>query len=334
MIRYRFTIASWFLLAVFLSCGTVKAQGQADSVKNGAWEYRGIQVLDRGCRATDFPVSTYNAPPDKTFRSMFSGRVTDSFRQSEFDIFNGRLIVRIGMRYVLYNEEHAVTYNVIIFDFRKNVADGTNVAPGDILGNIESGNAKVLVFSDKLDPYLVLSANRPPVFYAGYFWFNASFLSATGSTRWLTFDPVDNLEKELKETADQVSSEAPGFTVYDKRIRFRMRLADYPRNLSEDERKAVSAYESVLYGRNGLYVTVSEINAGEYKYLMCWQNGFQEYLKKEYALNDEIWLYGTIVTYDVWARKGYVFIRDFTPVAPEQMYEGRLRELKGIKAAL
>jgi len=187
----------------------------------------------------------------------------------------------------------------------------------------------MLVFSKTLDPYLVLNSNRPPAYYAGYFWFNPSFLSATGPTKWITFDPVNDLGSKLAEIASHVSDKSPGLAVYDQKVRFRTKLSQYPRGISDEERKSISAYESIIYGRNGIIADITEIKADGYTYLLCWQNGFQDYLKKEYTLNDDIWLYGVIVTYNVWEKKGYVFLRDFTMASPEEMYEGRIKELKG-----
>ena len=343
MRKFIFTITFCLLLVLALSCrgeplaqsapvhprGTAKDSSSEEN-EGQTWEYNGIPVLAGGCQSTDFPVANYTSPPDGSFRSMSSGTVADgSFKQGEFDIFGNRLIIRTETNYVLYNENRESTYYVMVFDFKKSVSDGMIVKQGDIIGHAERDKAKLLVFSETLDPYLVINSNSRPAYYAGYFWFDPVFLSPTGSTKWITFDPVDNIENELSEMAGHLTEEKPGLAVYNKRVRFRTKLSQYPREISQEERKSISTYEMIAYGRNGLMSHVTEINAGSYDYLLCWQNGFSDYLKKEYALNDDIWLYGVIVTYNVWEKKGYVFLRDFTPVSVEEMYEGRLRILKG-----
>ena len=88
-------------------------------------------------------------------------------------------------------------------------------------------------------------------------------------------------------------------------------------------------YERLVYGKNGVIANITEINAGGYTYWLCWQNGFNEYLQRGYSLNDDIWLYGVIVTYNPWEKRGYIFLRDFTPVPVEEIFEGRMRELRG-----
>jgi len=84
----------------------------------------------------------------------------------------------------------------------------------------------------------------------------------------------------------------------------------------------------MIYGRTGLISFISEINVGGYDYFLCWQNGFLEYLRRGYTLNNDIYLFGVIVTYNPWQKKGYIFLRDFSPWSLEEMYEGRLGELR------
>ena len=263
-------------------------------------------------------------------RTPFAGKVVnDSFNYKELDIFNGRLIIQMEAKYVLYEKEHNINYYVLIFDFNKSLNDGASVTVGDIIGSLDNRKAKLVVFSESLEPYLINHSNEYPVFYGGYYWFSAAFMTSPGSARWLSFDPVNNMEAELIEIADHVASEPPGLSLYNKWVRFKVKLAEYPREISEEEMKSISYYERIGYGRNGLTFYISEIGAGDYNYLLCWQKGFLDYLKKEYSLNDEMWLYGVISTYDVWSGKGLIFIRDFTLVSMEEMYEGKLKILKG-----
>jgi len=319
-----------FLIVLAVSCGTVEDSGLAAEMRDQAWEYKGITVLGEDCGTADFPLAVYTPPPDRTFRSLFDGVVADTFfTQSEFEIFENRLIIQIQDEYVLYNESRETKYYVMIFELEKSVSDGMLIEYGDIIGHVEGANALLVVFSETLDPYLVINSNTPPVHYAGYFWFSPSFLSPTGNTRWITFDPFDSIENELIKIADHVSEEEPGLALYNQRVRFETKLSQYPRNITAKERDAISLYEMFLYGRSGIISHVNEINAGAYTYLLCWQNGFRDYLQREYVPNDDIWLYGVIVTYNVWEERGYIFLRDFTPVSVEEIYQERMDLLRG-----
>lgn len=55
---------------------------------------------------------------------------------------------------------------------------------------------------------------------------------------------------------------------------------------------------------------------------------FIDYLTNEYVLGDNIWLYGSVISYDAFENVGYVFLRDFTLESIEERYEDRLAELR------
>jgi hypothetical protein len=129
------------------------------------------------------------------------------------------------------------------------------------------------------------------------------------------------------DVANHVMSEEPGLTYYPNTIRhsFKTRLAEYPRQLTNIEKQRVSIFENMFYRNVNIITHITEIYAGEYKYFLCWQNGFDQYLKKEYTLNDDIWIYGAVVTYSIWDKCGYFFIRDFSLESLEKKYENRLK---------
>jgi hypothetical protein len=56
-------------------------------------------------------------------------------------------------------------------------------------------------------------------------------------------------------------------------------------------------------------------------------------LKNEYRPPDDIWIYGSIVTYSAWDNCGYLFVRDFKFETLEDMYKNRLEIIKSADAA-
>jgi len=114
MKNFGFTGAVCLLIVLAVSCGTVEDSGQVPNAQERAWEYSGITVLDGDCKITDFPAAVYTPPPDRTFRSMFSGIVVDdSFTQSELDIFGNRLIIQAEDHYTLYDERRETKYYIV-----------------------------------------------------------------------------------------------------------------------------------------------------------------------------------------------------------------------------
>ena len=326
--RY-FLVLFGFMFMFSLSCNTAKESGHTENVKDTVQEYERIQILDNVSSFNDFPAVSLFPPPDRVFRSIFFGKVVDSFFQkSEFDIFEDRLVIQIDENYVLYNEEQKITYFIMIFDLEKMVTDGATIELGDVLGRVHEAHVKMLAFSETLDPYLIINSSRIPVFYAGYYWFDPSFLASTGNTRFLSFNPVDNIDIMLTEMADHIIQETPGLAIYNERVRFKSKLSLYPQAITQEQRSAISGYENIVYGRTGIIGHINEIKTGGFSYYLCWQNGFNEYLRREYTLNNDIWLYGIIVTYDVLEKRAYIFLRDFTPVSLEEIYQGRMEELR------
>ena len=298
------------------------------SVYAQAWGYNGIKILNERSVISDFPVLILNNPPDRQFRSFVSGEtVSDLFTGDSSIIFDNRLIIKIDENFTLFNEFTENSYYLMIFDFFSIIPDGSKIELGDLIGHTGSSSAKIIVFSETLDPYLVVTSESKPVFYNGYFWFHPGFFSPTGGTNWLSFDPVESITAVLAEAAEYSSSN-PGFTWLNQRVRFKYAISHYPKNITENERNEISIYENMLYGRSGIIGYITEINTGSLNYVLCWQNGFLNYLRREYTLNNDIWLYGVLVRYDPWLNKGYIFLRDFTYISIEEMYEERLRLLR------
>jgi hypothetical protein len=162
------------------------------------WEYKGIKVLDDAPSPGGFPFASFNPRPDGSVLSIFTGKSIEAASPlHEIPGFDGKLIVRLEEEYSLYGKENRAVFYGMVFDFIKDVSDDTPVRRGDVLGRTGDSAAKLLVFSETLDPYLVLNTRTIPVYYGGYFWFDPAFLSATGSTRWLSFAPVENINDEL-----------------------------------------------------------------------------------------------------------------------------------------
>lgn len=246
-------------------------------------------------------------------------------------IFNGNLVYRMESDYELNNKKLTAEYYVMIFNFNKTYTKTGKINAGEVIGTHRPDKTKVILFCKTLDPYLVLNCSQLPYKYGNYYWFNPMFLiDPDDETKWLSFHAIDSLEKEAMEIITHVENDPPGFTVYPKlRVRYKTQLNEFPRPLTEKEKKRIATYESWLYGgRTGLMAFANEISIEGRKFLVCWQNGFDKYLKAEYTLKSDIWLYGIIATYDVWEKCGYIFLRDFSLISVEQKYEERLKAIQ------
>jgi hypothetical protein len=175
-------------------------------------------------------------------------------------------------------------------------------------------------------------SNQMPVTCGGRYWFNPSFLFVGGSLAYLDFHQVDDISKALAAVGDDATSEGPGYVFYpDYKVRFRTSLDEYPRELTEAELKNLAGYEARMYAKSGILKHCNELTVGDYKYLIVWQGNFKAYLEDEYTLGSELWILGAIVTYDVWEKVGYIFVRDFMLGTVEDLLERKLAALKGLE---
>jgi len=62
--------------------------------------------------------------------------------------------------------------------------------------------------------------------------------------------------------------------------------------------------------------------------ILYWQKGFDGYLRKEYTLGQDLWLYLSIVALNHERDAILVFIRDFSQAPDEKVIEKRLEIIK------
>jgi hypothetical protein len=320
------------LAVIFLcaSCATTRSENKA-----------GQEIAQTAGNATpvttvtieDFSVVELNTQ-DGIVRSIFDaplGTDENPLSDDARKLFGDSIIYPFSSTYNLYGKENTAEYYAIMFDFTKTVDDTANIKDEEIIGETAGTNPKLLVFSRTLDPFLIINCERMPYYYDGFYWFYPAFLFLEGGTVWLSFKQTDDIDEVLIEMAEHVMDEPASFTFYPSlRVRFKTHLNEYPRPLSEQEKKDIAPYDNMFYRKPDITAFATEIYAGIFKYLLCWQNGFDRYLQDEYTLNDDLWIYGSVITYRPQNNCGYLFVRDFKRETLETMYEERLEMLKEV----
>jgi len=310
----------WMSLSVFLFvfCSCVSTQGSG-----GAKSGRSIE---------NFPVISVTTMDNGDVPSYFDAGIVDNPLSAEGKkVFGDNVVYSLNKTYKLYGKESTIDYYVIVFDFKKTISNTEKVKKMDIIGKSTGKDPKVLVFCKTMDPFFVITCNNYPYHYDDFYWFEGSFLFPSDNPKWLNFEPTDNIEKILVDMADHAKDSSSSLNYYpDSIYRFKTKLDKYPRKAADNELKNMSMYENLLYNRAGITTHVSEFQAGKYKFLLCWQKGFDQYLSKEYKLNSDIWIFGAAVTYSVFNNCGYIFVRDFSLVSLEQIYQDR-REMINLR---
>jgi hypothetical protein len=229
--------------------------------------------------------------------------------------------VRTSVEYVIDGAARSDSFIVVMGGLESVSAAPGPVKAGAALGLAPGREIYCAIAADHPSPYLVVMSPRPAYRSGGRWWFDPSFLFSSGSTSWLTFDPIGSFDDAVRAMAEHVESEEPGMQVFfEQRFRFATALSEFPSPLTDEEAGRIAAYERSLYGRTGIYKFGQRVSAGGREVLCCWQGGFDRYLADEYELGGRIWLYGNLVTYDAWTKTALFFIRDFSLESVEQMY--------------
>lgn len=279
----------------------------------------------------DLPYVTVSTMDNGDIPSYFDADIVDNPLSAEGKKrFGENVVYSLSSTYKLYGKENTIDYYVIVFDFKKTINKTDNVKKMDIIGKSTGEDPKVLVFCKTIDPFFVITCQYMPFYYDDFYWYEGSFLfssaTPTGNPKWLTFEPTDNIENILIDIADNAKKSPPGVAYYPNSIyRFKTKLNKYPRKATGNELKSMAMYEDWLYNRRGITTHISEFKAGQHKFFLCWQGGFDQYLSKEYKLNNDIWIYGAAVAYNVFDNCGYIFVRDYQLKSLEEMYESRVK---------
>ena len=302
-----------FSVLLLLFCSCVSTQGSGEGAKTAE-------------SIENFPIITVTILSNGDVPSYFDADIVDNPLSAEGKkIFGENVVYSLSSTYKLYGKESTINYYVIVFDFKKTISKTENVKKMDIIGKSKGDDPKVLVFCKTIDPFFVITCRNFPYFYDYFYWYEGSFLFPSANPKWLNFEPTDNIEKILFDMADHAKDSSSSLNYYpDSTYRFKTKLDKFPRKATDNELKNMSMYENLLYNRNGITTHVTEIQAGKYKYLLCWQKGFDQYLSKEYKLNSDIWIFGAAVTYSIFHNCGYIFIRDFSLESLESIYESRV----------
>jgi len=202
--------------------------------------------------------------------------------------------------------------------FNKTVSNNENIKRGDIIG--VGNEPKLIIFSRTIDPFLVINCISMPKYYDGFYFFDAMFLLSSGSTNWFSFEQVVSIENIINEII-QIHQGVSFFPTF--RYSFLGKLNEYPREITNIERQEISAFEHMLIGRN-IITHINEIQIDQNRIFLCWQNGFDQHLRNQYLLNNDIWFYSMSIMYNANEKKGFIFLRDFKLETLENMYNNRI----------
>lgn len=219
----------------------------------------------------------------------------------------GESVVTTNRRYYYYDgEERTVTFEIVYSNVKaKDIPENTVLESTDVIGTVCAESASIVFRSEKLEPYLTSVSNYKPDYVDGYWYYYPGILDSR-EVKWLDFFPPNEEELvELYDHATDIYKETLGatFGFYFPNL-YETTLPVYP-FLQED---GTSLLGIDYYGCN---------------MLLYFQQGFYDYLQKEYTLGDKIYLLLQITEFTAGPEDGtlaYVgYVRDYSLISPTEM---------------
>lgn len=277
------------------------------------------------------------AKPDFIDNFEYEGEVFSLDFSVPSDYGKNCFVANFERHYFLNGKEYTGLYELIFTDITvskefKKAESMTFVEEGTVIGKSKTGNTKVFVRSKNLDPNLVSVTSVYPVYYNDYWYFAANIFLQT-SPKFLEFRPITSKKTEIPfdDAPDTLAGLAAGssskdassyaqFPVSD--VMFKTKLSSLPVQSTKSNRTEILLYSQ--YFRN--CPTETKVNVFGTNIVLHFQPGFDDYLKEEYTLGKDIYIY----CYLVFTYKGelHAIVRDYTLVSPETFVEERTKKYK------
>lgn len=266
----------------------------------------------------------------KTISSPCNGKVIGSYKSGK----SKTISIEVNQSYYWKDEIKNCTYQLIITNIN-DFTDLKEVKYGEGLGTITKDTC-LIARSKEADPYLVRLTNTQILKYKDYYYFQPAWI-LNSSTTFLDYRAVESLEDHANDFYNRWESEYE--ELEDNRvlhvslfnwpeldsIRVKIVLNEYPQKIQNTA--ALNISQSSYFGRTILeFQTPFECNCPYTPYLY-WQSGFDEYLKNEYTLGTDLYVYCTFLALDHDNKRIIINVRDFNNRSDEDVYEERITEI-------
>ena len=329
-----------FVLLCFLliSCASTKNQSPKIPAGQPAWE--------------DFPFSTYNLNAgDEITMPVDGGYICygkTKFVDNDWDFSlpaafgNKTFVACFYYNYYFEGEKKEVMYEFLIKDIDlypeiQNQEMYSEIKGGTAIGRAAVDKPSILLrTANGADPNLILNCERLPLDYGNYSYYDATtFMPST--PKFLIYMPVTSRKDEIefwdypeslehmiaksleKDNENKSKSTYYSFPMFN--IMVKTQLAEYPTSITTHDMTDVILRNQFFKD----YETEMTIDFDGLAFHIVFYKGFLDYLKDEYTLGDDIYLYlnGLYVK----DGKMTLTVRDFTLDSPEDLYEQKLTRI-------
>lgn len=250
------------------------------------------------------------------------------------------VIIEFSKSYYYDGQKQTGTYQLILSGLQLSVQNGlrgARVAENDVLGTAVSSPLMINVRSKDFDVYLVDSAQKYAEKEDGWYYFGVGlFLSS--SPKFLEYQPISSKTDEIEfwdcpdtlenlyvnhlEGMDSENKKVFMSSFPQFRICIKTQLDSYP--VSKTQSSITEGLLIDKYFSN--CPTILQFSFDELPMRLYFQDGFDTYLKDEYTLGNDIYLYMTVVL--LMNGEYYCYVRDFTLLSPEENVQERIQKMK------
>jgi hypothetical protein len=313
------------LIILLLSCQTTKNTLQREVLPSAIGEEPlTTEVLQ-------FPLLANTSKMAFELTSLVNGIITEI---SEDELGMQKIIIETDISYYFKQEERSLTYYFVFGGLEAVlVSEGMEISAGDPLGTASS-ESYITAYSQAMDNFLIRMTNSIPVQYQGMWYFSPNWV-IQGYTAWMSFRPVDDFKEALLDFYSRWAvegNEARGSTIHYfpnlDRIRAKIQLAAYPEIAKRD--MTIKLVEDTYYNGKEIFVLETRIEEeiiDGHKVVIYWQADFDKYLKEEYDLLDNLYLYASIYAIDHEEKEIIVCVRDFAQTSDEDIIKERVSGL-------
>ena len=251
------------------------------------------------------------------------------------------IIFEIENKYYYKGEHVSAKYQLILSGVTisneiKKMPLGSEVKENEVIGTALSSPVRINIRSKEFDPYLADVANVPPEFEDDWYYFGIGmFLNTT--SKFLSFQPIFSKTDEIDfwdypDTLENLYTQALAPNADGKKVQFssfpafkvclKTKLSAYPETRHQD-----TINEALLlskYFKNCTHMLDYEFDGIPVR--LYFQEGFEKYLKDEYTLNEDIYIFASVllITND----RFFCYVRDFSLKSPDEIVDEKVERVK------
>jgi len=289
-----------------------------------------------------------NVPVGADVKIPAAGKIYQIGNKTLPEVYDANtIIVEIENKYYYKGEHVSAKYQLILSGVTisneiKKMPLGSEVKENEVIGTALISPVRINIRCKEFDAYLADVANVPPEFEDDWYYFGVGmFLNTT--SKFLSFQPISSKIDEIDfwdypDTLENLYTQAMAPNAAGKEVQFssfpafkvclKTKLPAYPETRHQD-----TINEALLlskYFKNCTHMIDYEFDGIPVR--LYFQEGFEKYLKDEYTLNEDIYIFASVIL--ITNGRFFCYVRDFSLKSPDEIADEQIEKAKKFMAEL